>query len=80
VPQTATVWAACSQSDLVPGDAAAAAAGRTGGAKKQGRPQFGAGGFDLVLADESDEGEPRGGRGPLRAVIGGSESDGEAVG
>jgi hypothetical protein len=56
VPQTATVWAACSQSDLIPGDGAVPAAGRRADRKRRGRALFGADSFDIVLVDESDEG------------------------
>ncbi len=54
VPQTATVWAACAQEDLAPGDPGVGAA--LAGGKRWARPAVGGGGFDFALHDASDEG------------------------
>jgi hypothetical protein len=58
VPQSATVWAACGQSELIPADPSvlASAAGR-----QWAKPTVSCAGFDLVLSDGSDECEPQAG-------------------
>lgn len=57
VPQTATVWAACAEGELIPGDPTMAGAALAAG-KRWTKPTISGAGFDIILHDASDEGGP----------------------